>query len=422
MHDPTSNRTAYDPFRRIFREDGSMNEDYVRSRLLHLQGLLGENRRFLGLRFDRDEMERLLAENQQIFERAESQESFEAAFEEFARMALPRLVTDEFNRKAREILQLALADGELSRRDRAAAACGLIFTVPESGEAPQPHGENPLFEMVLTRTFNESMARLEFLRELSTHEEMSDAERDARTEEFLRSVPALRLELQEHFDRQFRRALASYERGEFSFGIGLDMVLHGVRMVRRLTLEWEEQGGETWPDEKKKAFGERFGRALLDSFEADIGEDEEIEIILRMQDFARTAERRGDRKAMKGLRAALDLMIRNGEMRHRLLLAGYHAAVTGSRLYRRESEIGCARAVFTDPFARDPLCAYAETLREGGEPARAERVYRAALEFFPEDTEIRDRLTALGEELAPSRNAEVQADIAATELREKEEE
>ena len=59
--------------------------------------------------------------------------------------------------------------------------------------------------------------------------------------------------------------------------------------------------------------------------------------------------------------------------------------------------------------------AFGDLLAKEGEPARAERVYRSAMEFFPDDTEIRSRLESVAQELEPARNAGIRERIAQIE-------
>jgi hypothetical protein len=407
------------PFRRIFNPDGTVNQEYVLSRLSHLEGLVRENRDLFPLRYDREVLENLLAEQQDLFADADDSESFEKAFRAFAELSLPALVTKEFDEKAKETLRVALHDSEMSRRDRAACACGLVLTLPAEGPPPQPHHENPFFDLILRITFNESMARVEFLQALE-QEDIAEQEKEARLQEFFRSTPALLFEIQEALRAEIQKAVSSYERGEYSFGIGMDMILHGVRAIRSLTQEFEAGGGEDQSEEQKRQFAERFGEAIRDAFPEDVGEDEEVEIFARMAEFLESARANSEKKAARGLSSALEVMERNAEVRHRLLLAAYHEAVTGSRIYRVAGEEDAARALFEDPFRLDHYLEYGESLRSGGQRVRAERVYRVAMEFFPEEDEVRARLESLALSLQDERNAPVQARIAETERTERE--
>jgi hypothetical protein len=316
---------------------------------------------------------------------------------------------------------VALHDEKLTRRDRAAAACGLVLTLPAEGEAPQPPHMNPLFDVVLRATFNESMARVEFLRKLS-EQDLTDMEKEAHLQEFFRSTPALLFEMQEEFQARLQKAVSSYERGEYSFGIGMDMILHGLRAVRSLTVEFEDEAGEAATDREKQEFAERFGEAIRQAFAEDVGEDEEVEIFNRMVGFLEDARESKEKKMARGLSSALEVMERNPEVRRRLLLAAYHEAVTGSRIYRLDGEEESARAIFEDPFDLPRYVEYGERLRSEGEAVRAERVYRVAMEFFPEDQDVRDRLREIGESLEPERTAQIQARIAEIERLEEEEE
>ncbi len=399
--------TSDTPFKRIFQPDGTVNQDYVLKRLQHLEGLLRENRHFFPLRYDRDTLETLLAERQDMFAEAESQDGFEKAFRAFGKFALPSLVTKEFDEKAKELLREALHITELSTRDRAGAACGIVLSLPEEGEPAYALHENPFFDLVLRVTFNESMSRVEFLQKLSQETDLSDTEREARMQEFLRSVPALLHELHESFHKVVKKALKSYERGDYSFGIGVDMTLHGVRTIRTMTREYETSGGEDHTDEENRAFAGRMGEALSTAYEEDIGEDEVHEIIERMVGFLQDAQDAGAQKAVNGLAAALEVMHRNPEIRHRMLFASYHEAVTGSRIFRKEEEEETAQALFADPDDVAAYLAYGDCLEAIDQKVRAERVYRSALEFFPDNPEVRDRLEAVGTALEPARQKEV---------------
>ena len=76
-------------------------------------------------------------------------------------------------------------------------------------------------------------------------------------------------------------------------------------------------------------------------------------------------------------------------------MAAYHEAVTGKRLFREETEEETAIALFQDPFDVDPYLAYGEYLAASDQVLRAERIFRSALEFFPEDEDVRERLEAI---------------------------
>ncbi len=394
------------PFRRIFEADGSVNRDYVMKRLQHLEGLLRENRHFFPLRYDRDAMETLLAERQDIFGESESKEDYEKAFHEFSKVALPTLVTKEFDEKAKELLREALHISELSPRDRAGAACGIVLSLPEEGDPAYALDENPFFDLVLRVTFNESMSRVEFLQKLAQETDISETDREARLQEFLRSVPALLFELHEGFQKIVKKALKSYERGDYSFGIGVDMTLNGVRVIRKMTREYEAEGGESHTDEENRSFAARLGEALSASYEKDIGEDEVREIFKRMVDFLTAARTAGATKAVNGLSSALEVMDRNPEIRHRMLFAAYHEAVTGSRIFREDAEEEAAQGLYADPESAAVYLAYGECLAGLGHQVRAERVYRNAMEFFPENEEIRTRLEAVATALEPARKEE----------------
>ena len=137
--------------------------------------------------------------------------------------------------------------------------------------------------------------------------------------------------------------------------------------------------------------------------------------------FLEDARESGAKKAAKGLSSALEVMERNPEVRHRMLYAAYHEAVTGRRLFREEVEEETAREIFEDPFEVDRYLAYGECLEAEGHIRRAERVYRVAMEFFPDDEEVRRRLEAVAQALEPEKNEEVRERIRQTELEEKEE-
>ncbi len=394
------------PFRRIFMADGSVNRDYVMKRLQHLEGLLRENRHFFPLRYDRDAMETLLAERQDIFGKSEKQEDYERAFHDFSKLALPTLVTKEFDEQAKELLREALHMSDLSPRDRAAAACGIVLSLPEEEDPDYALDENPFFDLILRVTFNESMARVEFLQKLAQETDISDTDREARLQEFLRSTPALLHEMHEGFQKIVKKALKSYERGDYSFGIGVDMTLHGVRVIRQMTRDYEAEGGESHTADENRAFAGRLGEALSAAYEEDVGEDEVREIFERMVGFLRAADTAGATKAVNGLSSALEVMERNPEIRHRMLFAAYHEAVTGSRIFREDAEEKAAQGLYADPENPTSYLAYGECLEGLGHPIRAERVYRSAMEFFPESEEIRTRLDAVATALEPTRKEE----------------
>jgi len=399
------------PFRRIFDETGAVNQEYVLSRLRHLEDIMKTHPRLLGLRYDREELERLLAEREDLFRGGSESGDFEELFRQFAEFALDELVTTDFDQRAKEILRAAVQDADMTRRDRAACACGLVLTLPADGEPVQPHHQNPLFDLVLRVTYNESVARAEFLSGLDREENLSEMEREARIQEFLRSVPALLFELQEGFRLMMEKALSSYEQGDYSFGIGMDMLLHGVRAVRRLTQEYEEQEGDAFTDRQRVDFQDRFGQALSEAYAQDIGEDEEEELLVRMAGFLEDARAAGRKKAAKGLSAALSLMHQNPEVKHRLLLAAYHESVSGRRIFADEDEEEVAVRVYEQPFDLEPYLDYADALLTNDEGIRAERVLRNAMEFFPEDLEVRNRLTEVAEALRPERDAVVRDEI-----------
>ncbi len=409
------------PFKRIFREDGSFDEAYVRSRIGHLHELLMKSEDLFGVRFDREEMERILAERQDLFGSAGSDAEYEEAFARFADIALPELVTAEFDEHAKELLGAVIHDAKVTPRDRSAAACGLIFTLPADGSAPpMALNRNPFFDIVLRVTFNESMERIRFLRSLSEEKDLSEAEANVRLSEFLRTVPALLYEIRAGVNRLVGKALKSYEAGEFSFGLGVDMTLHGIRAVRQITLEHEGLDPSSFTEAEEKRLSERFLDALKEAFAQDIAEEEQAEVLERMGGFLQHARDSGAVKAAAGLSAAIEAMRRHGEVARRLLFAAYHEAVTGSRIFRLPEEEETARGLFADPLNVAPYLAYGAFLEGNEQLVRAERVYRAALVFFPENEEVRARLAAVGEVLEAERIAAVRAEILETERQEAE--
>jgi hypothetical protein len=409
------------PFKRIFREDGSFDEAYVRSRMGRLHELLMTDEDFYGVRFDREEMEKILAERQDLFASAGSDPAYEEAYARFAELALPQLVTAEFDERAKELLGAVIHDAKVTPRDRSAAACGLIFTLPADGSAPpMVLHRNPLFDIVLRVTFNESMERIRFLRSLSEEKDLSEAEANARLSEFLRTMPALLYEIREGVNRLVRKAIKSYEAGEFSFGLGVDMALHGIRAVRQITLEHQGLDPSSFTEADEKRLSEKFLDALKDAFALDIAEEEQAEVLERMGGFLQHARDSGALKAAAGLSAAIGAMARHGEVARRLLFAAYHEAVTGSRIFRLPEEEETARGLFADPLSVAPYLAYGAFLEGSAQHVRAERVYRAALMFFPEDGEVRSRLAAVGAVLETARSAAVRAEILETERQEAE--
>jgi hypothetical protein len=219
-----------------------------------------------------------------------------------------------------------------------------------------------------------------------------------------------------------RKAVKSYEAGDYSFGIGVDMTLHGIHAIRQLTLEFQDREQEGLSEEDGQEYALKFAEALKGAYSEDIGEEEQLELMERMGGFFEHALNAGQKKTANGLRAALEVMHQNAEARHRLLLTAYHEAVTGRRIFREDVEEEVARELFTDPMDVDRYLAYGECLQAADAPVRAERVYRAAMEFFPEDEEVRTRLQAVGEELEPARNREVQERIRRMEAEEEERE
>jgi len=402
---------ADNPFRRIFGENGEVNQKYVLSRLQHLEEIMQAHPRLLGLRYDRETLERVLGEQETLFKTASESGEFENVFRQFAEIALDELVTPEFDEQAKEVLRTAVQDSELTRRDRAACACALVLTLPAEGEPVQANHQNPLFDLILRVTYNETVARAEFLSKLDQEGKLSELEREAKIQEFLRGVPALLFELQEGFRKLMERALSSYEQGDYSFGLGMDMLLHGVRVVRRLTQEFEEQEGEAFTDKQKAEFSERFGEAITDAFSEDIGEDEEEEVMIRMSNFLEDARSAGRKKAVKGLSAALSLMYQNPEVKHRLLMAAYHESVSGNRIFAAPDEEQGAVKLYEQPFDAEPYLDYADLLMSADEGTRAERVLRNALEFFPEAQDVRDRLASVADALQPEREALIREEI-----------
>jgi hypothetical protein len=382
--------TGFDPFAKVFNDDGAIDVDYAGKRIGTLVELLRKRPMFFEFRVDPELLaEKLTAPGALSLRDAKGEDAFEDALRAFSRAHLHELVQDDLPVRLRAAFLEFSRETVHSRRDRAAAAIGvaLLSGVPD---ATGLRGRS-LFDLVLRVTLEEVHA-LEELRKKGRETEggLPETELDA----FWREYPAIRWNNEQRYRREVTKILEEIEAGNLPALISADLAMRGAHALLTEVARRKAQGGDTTPVQAQSVLREPYAQDFLDG-----GREVVLERLraAREMDPGGTGEQR--RHYQRNVGSALRIVEDLGPGADAILFFSYLRAVVNGQYYVRDkAEAEAARGMFTlDGLAPDGAVAFAKYLEKLGDADTLHRVAMAAIELWPDDENVRAMAQAVGD-------------------------
>lgn len=379
---------GFDPFAKMFGADGLLDQTYVRKRIPALVDLLRHHPGCFPLRIDHDELaQRLMEPDGEPLRSAADEAAFERALAEYSRSHLHELVADELVAQAREVLRTLTLEIELNRRQRVAAAIGVVLL------AGVPDGRGlrgrAIFDLVMRVTLEELHAQ-EQMRKSSRETEGGLSQEELET--FWTSYPALRHRFEQRYRREVTHVIEQIEDRNFPMAVSLDMALRGTAaLMARVRQHAEEPLVAGEPQE-----------VLREPFQSDLLDGGRETLLARWASAAeqvRGASR--DRRAyVRAVETAIRIVQAGGPGADVILFAAYlHAIAQGNFHVDDPEEAEVARTLFDGKgglVARGVLD-LASLQEARGHDDAARRLLMAALEIWPDDEDVRLRVKEMGE-------------------------
>ena len=381
---------GYDPFAKVFKDDGSIDVEYAGKRIGTLVDLLRKQPLFFEFRVDSDVLaERLLAASSAALRDAQGEDAFEDALRAFSRAHLHELVSDDLPTRLRAAFLEFSREIVHSRRDRAAAAIGvaLLSGIPD---ATGLRGRS-LLDLVLRVTLEEVHA-LEELRRKGRETEGGLPE--AELESFWHEYPAIRWNNEQRYRREVTKILEEIEAGNLPAVISADLAMRGANALLSEVARRRAEGGDTTPVQAQAVLREPYEQDLLDG-----GREVVLERLraARDMDTGGTAEDR--RRYQRNVGSALRIVEDAGPGADAILFFAYLRAVVNGQYYVRDhAEAEAARDMFTaSGLAPSGAISYAKHLEKIGDTDTLHRVAMAAIELWPDDENLRAIAQAVGD-------------------------
>lgn len=380
---------AFDPFGKVFREDGAIDVEYAGKRIPTLVNLLRKEPMFFEFRLDSDRLaERLTADDAKPVRDAVGDEAFEAALRDFSTAHLHELAEGDLTQRLRAALMEYSREVVHSRRDRAGAAIGAAL-LSGRPDATGLRGRS-LLDIVLRVTLEELHALEELRRKGRETEGGIPTEA---LEKFWAEYPALKWHHERRYRREVSKTLHEIDAGNLPAAISADFAMRGAHILlsevaRRKAAEKVE------PVEAQTILRETFGPDLLDGGR---------EAVLARWNTALTSEVGGDAEARRQfhrtLTGAIHLVADGGPGADAVLFFAYLRAVVQGHYYvRDQAEADSARRMFTTSgLSSEGALTYAAYLTEIGDDDTLRRVALAAVELWPADEAVRAMAKAAGE-------------------------
>ena len=390
--------SGYDPFAKIFGDDGAIDVEYAGKRIGTLVELLRKRPLFFEFRVDSDVLaEKLLAGDALPLRDAAGEDAFEDALRVFSRAHLHELVPDDLPVRLRAAFLEFSREVVHSRRDRAAAAIGvaLLSGIPD---VTGLRGRS-LLDLVLRVTLEEVHA-LEELRKKGRETEGGVPE--AELEAFWREYPAIRWNNEQRYRREVTKILEEVESGNMPALISADLAMRGAHALLSEVARRKADGGDTTPVQAQAVLREPYEQDFLD------GGREVVVARLRAArdvDPGGTAEDR--RRYQRIVSGALRIVEDAGPGADAILFFAYLRAVVNGQYYvRDQAEAEAARGMFTlEGLAPEGAAAFAKHLEKIGDIDTLHRVAMAAIELWPEDENLRAIAQAVGDRDAAAARA-----------------
>jgi hypothetical protein len=380
---------GFDPFAKVFRDDGAIDVEYAGKRIGALVELLRKHPGLFEFRIDSDVLsEKLLADDAKPVRDATGDDAFEDALRGFSRNHLHELVPEDLPIRLRAALMEYAREVVHSRRDRAAAAIGvaLLSGVPD---ATGLRGRS-LLDLVLRVTLEE-LHSLENLRKKGRETEGGLSATDL--EAFWIEHPALRWRHEQRYRREVTKTLEEIEAGNLPAAISADLAMRGAHALLSEVAR-RKAGGKTDAVQAQSFLREPFAQDMLDG-----GRDA---VVARWRaaydaDVGGTADDR--RQFQRTLASAIRLVEEGGPGADAILFFAYMRAVVQGHYYVRDAaEAEAARGMFTETgLAASGAVTFAEHLETRRDDDTLRRVAVAAVELWPDDARIRDVAQRVGE-------------------------
>jgi hypothetical protein len=381
---------GYDPFAKVFTDDGSLDVAYAGKRIPALVEMLRKEPQFFEFRVDNDLLsEKLLADDSKPLQDAKGDEQFEAALRGFSKAHLRELAGEDLGVRLRAALMEYAREAVHSRRNRAAAAIGvaLLSGLPD---AEGVRGRS-LLDIVLRVTLEELHA-LEELRKRGreTPGGISAEELAA----FWKECPALKWNQEQRYRREVTKALTEIDAGNLPAAISADLAMRGAHAILTEVAKRKAAGGKLEPVQAQAVLREPYGSDMLD------GGREAVIARWRAALDADTGGAADERRQFqRTLSSALRIVEDAGPGADAILFFAYLRAVVQGHYYvRDEAEALSARGMFTpDGLVPAGALTYAEHLESRGDAETLRRVALAAVELWPADAGIRAMAQRAGE-------------------------
>jgi len=389
---------AFDPFAKVFNDDGAIDVEYAGKRIPALVDILRKNQSFFEFRIESETLaEKLLADDARPVRDAAVDDVFEDALRNFSRAHLHEMVGDDLPNRLRAAFMKYARETAHSRRDRAAAAIGaaLLSSMPDETGL---RGRS-LLDIVLRVTLEEVHA-LENLRKKGRETEGGLTPEDLET--FWREYPALKWRQERRYRREVTQTLEQIEAGGMPASISADLAMRGAHALLSEVARRRAAGGQVDPVEAQSVLRAPFDDDMLDG-----GRDA---VIARWRaahemDTGGTADDR--RQYQRVVATALRIVEDGGPGADAVLFYAYLRAVVQGHYYVRDAaEADAARGMFM-PSGLDVEGAlrFASHVEKIGDAETLRRIAIASLELWPENADVR----ALAERTGSREHAAAQA-------------
>jgi hypothetical protein len=385
---------AFDPFAKVFKDDGTLDVEYSGKRIPALVELLRKETNFFEFRIDSDVLaDKLLADDAQPVRDASVDDVFEDALRNFSRAHLHEMVGDEMPSRLRAALMEFSREAVHSRRDRAAAAIGVALL---SGMPDATGLRGRSFLDIVLRVTLEEVHALERLRAKGRETEGGLA--PEALEAFWREYPALKWRHEQRYRREVTQSLEQIEAGAMPASISADLAMRGAHALLSEVARRRAVGDKVEPVHAQAVLRGPYEDDMLDG-----GRDAVIarwRAALEMQTGGAADDRR---QFQRTLSTALRIVEDGGPGADAILFYAYMRAVVQGHYYVRDAaEADSAREMFTGSgLSSAGALKFARHVESIGDAATLRRIALAALQLWPEDADVR----ALAEKVGASEQA-----------------
>jgi hypothetical protein len=389
--------TGFDPFAKVFKDDGAIDVDYAGKRIPALVDILRKEPALFEFRIDSDLLaEKLLSDDAQPVRDAAVDDVFEDALRTFSRNHLKELVGDELPKRLRAALMEYSREIVHSRRDRAAAAIGvaLLSSMPDETGL---RGRSFL-DIVLRVTLEEVHA-LENLRKKGRETEGGLTAEEL--ESFWLEYPALKWRHEQRYRREVTQTLEQIESGAMPASVSADLAMRGAHVLLSEVARRKAADDKIEPVQAQAVLRGPYEEDMLDG-----GRDAVVERWRAAYDMETGGTADDRRQFQRYLSTALRIVQDGGPGADAILFYAYLRAVVQGHYYVRDAaEAEAARDMFTaSGLSVDGAMRYAAHIEKLGDETTLRRIALAALQLWPLHIGVR----ALAERVGAREHAKAQ--------------